>query len=425
MLTIYRRHKKPCEHRSEGRKYRRCRCPIWVDGSLNGQEIRKSLNTTDWQKAQEFVREWEAMESEPKAPQEPMTIQTAAKAFVTDAEDQKLAGSTISKYRLLFKQLGIFAQNRGFRYLTELSVEGLGEFRSSWKDGPRSSAKKLERLRAFFRFAQDRDWVTKNPASKLKAPKVTLCPTLPYTREEMIRILAALEKYRDEIPARGMENALRLRALVLLLRYSGVRIGDAISLTSDRVNQNRLFLYTAKTGTPVNTVLPDFVLDALEACPKVTEVHYFWNGTDKLDAIVGSWRRRLAKLFELAAVRNGHAHRFRDTFAVELLLAGVPIERVSVLLGHQSVRITERHYSPWVHARQEQLEQDLRRVWEQDPVALMEGKGTPEVHEKDGSSKSHTSKRINWRRGWESNPRIKVLQTSPLPLGYRASTLQL
>jgi hypothetical protein len=25
-----------------------------------------------------------------------------------------------------------------------------------------------------------------------------------------------------------------------------------------------------------------------------------------------------------------------------------------------------------------------------------------------------------WRRGWESNPRIKVLQTSPLPLGYRA-----
>ena len=25
-----------------------------------------------------------------------------------------------------------------------------------------------------------------------------------------------------------------------------------------------------------------------------------------------------------------------------------------------------------------------------------------------------------WRRGWESNPRVKVLQTSPLPLGYRA-----
>jgi hypothetical protein len=30
-----------------------------------------------------------------------------------------------------------------------------------------------------------------------------------------------------------------------------------------------------------------------------------------------------------------------------------------------------------------------------------------------------------WRRGWESNPRIKVLQTSPLPLGYRALLITL
>jgi integrase len=57
------------------------------------------------------------------------------------------------------------------------------------------------------------------------------------------------------------------------------------------------------------------VVDALEASPKATEVHFFWNGRDKLDAIVGSWRKRLARLFELAEVPKGHAHRFRDTFA--------------------------------------------------------------------------------------------------------------
>jgi hypothetical protein len=63
-----------------------------------------------------------------------------------------------------------------------------------------------------------------------------------------------------------------------------------------------------------------------------------------------------------------------------LPLSGVPIERVSV---HQSTRITEKHYSPWVRSRQEQLEEDLRRSWEHDPVSLMETKGTPEVHEKN------------------------------------------
>ena len=48
MLTIFQRHVRACGHRSEGRKYRRCRCPIWVDGMLHGIEIRKSLEMRDW-----------------------------------------------------------------------------------------------------------------------------------------------------------------------------------------------------------------------------------------------------------------------------------------------------------------------------------------------------------------------------------------
>jgi hypothetical protein len=51
--------------------------------------------------------------------------------------------------------------------------------------------------------------------------------------------------------------------------------------------------------------------------------------------------------------------RFRDTFGVELLLSGALIERVSILLGRRSVRMTEKHYARWVRSRQEQLEADL------------------------------------------------------------------
>lgn len=55
---------------------------------------------------------------------------------------------------------------------------------------------------------------------------------------------------------------------------------------------------------------------------------------------------------------------FRDTFAVELLLAGVPIDQVSLLLGHSSVKVTEKHYSPFVKARQEQLENSVKLSWQ-------------------------------------------------------------
>ncbi len=71
----------------------------------------------------------------------------------------------------------------------------------------------------------------------------------------------------------------------------------------------------------------------------------------------------MSRIFEMAKIEGGHIHRFRDTFAVELLLAGVPIDQVSILLGHSSVRITEKHYSPWVQARQDQLETAVKNAW--------------------------------------------------------------
>ena len=40
------------------------------------------------------------------------------------------------------------------------------------------------------------------------------------------------------------------------------------------------------------------------------------------------------------------------------------MDRVSTLLGHSSIKVTEKHCSPWVRARQEQLEADVRRSWD-------------------------------------------------------------
>ena len=162
-----------------------------------------------------------------------------------------------------------------------------------------------------------------------------------------------------------------------------MRIGDAVKCGIDRITGNKLFLYTQKTSVPVHCVLPDFVVLELEAAPKSSDGYFFWTGKSKLHSAIGKWQRRLKNLFTLAEVQGGHAHRFRDTFAVELLLAGVPLERVSVLLGHQSLRITERHYAPWVRSRQEQLEADLARVWSQDPVALLATESTKKIHGKN------------------------------------------
>jgi integrase/recombinase XerD len=375
MLTIYRRHLKSCEHRGEGRNYRRCQCPIWVDGFIGGVDVRESLKMRNWQKAHETIQGWEARGSREEERDQPITIKQACDIFEADAKARELRESTLYKYRLLFRRLQEFADGQGLRFVAELNLDALREFRNSWKDHNLAALKKLERLRAFLRFAHDSGWIADNNARKIKNPKITQSPTLPLSKENVVAILAGCNDYPDRA------NAVRSRALVLLLRYSGLRIRDAVTLPRDRVQKGKLFLYTAKTGTAVWCPLPGAVMEALNAIPLAPGAQYFfWTGESNPKSCVGDWQRSLRRLFRLAGVPDAHAHRFRDTFAVELLLAGVPLERVSILLGHQSVRITQKHYSPWVAARQEQLESDVRRTWDTDLVALAETKGMPEVH---------------------------------------------
>jgi integrase len=76
----------------------------------------------------------------------------------------------------------------------------------------------------------------------------------PFTPEQLAGILSACEKYGSRCRGgkyRGPENVRRIRAFVLLLRHTGLRIGAAVTLERGRINRDKLFLYTGKTGRPV------------------------------------------------------------------------------------------------------------------------------------------------------------------------------
>jgi integrase/recombinase XerD len=71
---------------------------------------------------------------------------------------------------------------------------------------------------------------------------------------------------------------------------------------------------------------------------------------------VDVWERAFKRAFKAAGMPSGHSHQLRDTFAVSLLQKGVPLEKVSKLLGHTSIKTTEKSYAPWVTARQDRLD---------------------------------------------------------------------
>lgn len=122
-----------------------------------------------------------------------------------------------------------------------------------------------------------------------------------------------------------------------------------------------------KTRVHVLLPLPDFLLPALDQCRQANG-YYFCSGEASVETDTGDWRRRLRRLAKLAGVTNAHPHRFRDTFAVGLLLEGVSIYDVAKLLGHSSVRITERSYAPWVQEQRIRLQNIVRATFSPRPA---------------------------------------------------------
>jgi integrase len=368
MLTLYRRHRVSCASRSKGRDYRRCACPIQVEGSLGGETIRRSMDQTSWEAAENIIREWTKAGKIGGGVQKLTLIPDAVKLFFADAESRNLAASSLRIYRrFLGRQLPGWCESKGFRYLKQVTFIELVEFKSTWKMKPATAAKRLELLKQFFGFCVAAGLIETNPAAAFKAPELDEPPTLPYTREEMKRILDACDKYSHH-GDHGHNRPSRIKAFVLLLRYSGLRIQDAACLETERLNENdELFLRTQKSGVSVYVPLPPDVAHALrkQAKKNSNPRYFFWSGNGERLSTVSSWQRTLRKLLSDAKVEkrgNLIAHRFRDTLACSLLEDGVPMSDVAAILGNTEA-VCEKHYAAWVKERQARLSERLRATW--------------------------------------------------------------
>jgi len=408
MLSVYTRHHPDCKNASD-KDWRRCNCPKWIWGSVNGNFIRRSAKTHNWDEAEELrLRLMQAVtapalqapqsaqssppvappvlstgqtptagEVLPPAPKRPrVTVKKAVEAYLADAVGRNVSEATLEKLTTIFeKQFLPWTVAQGFEFIDEVELDALLNFRSTWKDGALAKQKKQSRVIGFFWACVRRRYLIENPALGLGRVKVIQIPTDYFPPDEFQRILDATETYGDPrggfIPIEDLR--IRLRAMTLLMRWSGLRIRDAIILERHRLHEDSLLLYQAKTGTPVYVPLPPHVVAALENLPpgpKPNPRYFFWSGNGKPKSAVANWQRAYRRLFELADIRRQdgelkrcHPHMFRDTFAVEMLLAGVPIDQVSLLLGHASVKITEKSYSPFVKARQVQLQESVRSAW--------------------------------------------------------------
>ena len=150
-----------------------------------------------------------------------------------------------------------------------------------------------------------------------------------------------------------------LRDIILISLNTGMRQGETLGLRWDWIDFERNFIVIPQSNTkskkerkiPINTVLrvllmerrlatesKEFVFPSPRANPKQSrrekEKHLAWV------------KRSFKTACKKAGIENLRFHDLRHTAATRLVNAGIPLHAVAKLLGHSTVRVTERYSHP-------------------------------------------------------------------------------
>jgi len=220
-----------------------------------------------------------------------------------------------------------------------------------------------QRLRAFFRFAEQQRWCTPGLAEGIMAPRFDRGETIAkgLNRDEVLRLLATTEGDR---PA-----DLRDRAILMLLITYGLRCGEVTGLRLDAVNweEETLRVRCPKPGRtrlyPLSRGVGQSIVRYLrEVRPARADRSLFLTLNAPIrplsrNAITHMVSSRVARLAITGKRRGPHA--LRHAAAQHLLDQGLSMKEVGDYLGHRSVSATSAYAKVQLHALREVADIDL------------------------------------------------------------------
>lgn len=206
---------------------------------------------------------------------------------------------------------------------------------------PRTINRKIASLKSFYKFLLSRDYILKNPASRLKPLKTEKqLPT--FVRESEITTLLDQISFSDDF------HGLRDRVMLEMLYATGMRLTELIHLKDLDIN---VFQGTVKVLGKRNKerVIPigKFLVKLIEDYQHTRNATFgkcdFLLVTDKGVKLYPMLVYRTVQkyLSLVTTVTKKSPHVLRHTFATHLLNKGADLNAVKDLLGHSSLSATQ------------------------------------------------------------------------------------
>ncbi len=241
----------------------------------------------------------------------------------------------------------------------------------------RSITRKLSAIKSFFKYLFRNELIQVNPATIVSGPRL----------DRRLPVVLSMEQARQvmTLPPDDSFEGLRDRAILELLYGSGLRLGELLALTLEKVDfASELIRVMGKRQKERLLPLGTYARRALETYltareseigrPKANSVVFV---NSRGEALYPLAVQKMAKAYmqELSEQRGLSPHVLRHSFATHLLDNGADLFAVKELLGHESLSTTQIY----THVSMERLKDVYRQAHPRaGNVKKNEGEGNPE-----------------------------------------------
>ena len=273
--------------------------------------------------------------------------------------ERGLSGNTLESYHTDVIHLLEFLEERELS-LTDVDTDALHQFLCTLRDlgiSPRSQARMLSGIRAFFRFLRLEGYTDTDPCELLEAPRFGR--TLPdiLSVEDIDSMIAALDPEKDETP--------RNHAIIETLYGSGLRVSELVELRMSRVNLDEGYVIITGKGNKQRLVplSPESIRLIREYLPIRERLKIKPDSSDIL--FLNRRGGMMTRVMVFYVIRDSAAaagiitrvspHTLRHSFATHLLEGGANLRAIQEMLGHESISTTEIY----IHLDRSRLRSEL------------------------------------------------------------------
>jgi len=264
--------------------------------------------------------------------------------------EKKCSPHTLKAYQANLEAFEVFITEQGS--LETIEEVSYGEIRA-WivsliqsGNTPRTVNRKLSALRSYYKFLLRIGSIPVSPLKEHKALKTDTKVALPFSQEEIQRLLAA-----DFFPEEY--TGVLQRTVIQLLYYTGIRRSELIELKVQDVDlsEGLMKVLGKRNKERLLPLLPEIKTQLTQLMEQQKQYqisreseHFFVNSRGKKLSEAFVYETVKTYLSKVSTKTKRSPHVLRHSFATHLLDQGADLNAIKDLLGHSSIAATQ-HYT--------------------------------------------------------------------------------